>query len=209
MLNCEQFLDAIKPRRMQAGLRATCKMFQGGRRLSAGKGLRPRACSATISGRQCGTEYMVLGAGNEHARWSSNPSPKGSVMQLHRRRALSRLQLPDALSLRQTRLLHHAASRMQSCTLPGPALFRSARHLTCSVLSGVMLRRLLSSGNIVNWDKNYGSTERMKAQEQHPQDRAPAREKVRMRDLAAKFPASANQAWGCNAAAQAREHVYP
>jgi hypothetical protein len=73
----------------------------------------------------------------------------------------------------------------------------------------VVLRRLLSSGNIVNWDKNYGSTERMKVQEQHPQDRAREREKARMRDLAAGLE-SANQAWGCDAAAaaaQAREHV--
>lgn len=49
----------------------------------------------------------------------------------------------------------------------------------------------------------------MKVQEQHPQDRAREREKARMRDLAAGLE-SANQAWGCDAAAaaaQAREHV--
>lgn len=47
--------------RVKAMFRATCKMFQGGRRLRAGKRLSSRACFATISGRQCGTEYIVLG----------------------------------------------------------------------------------------------------------------------------------------------------
>lgn len=57
------FCNQVSPElgRVQAVFRATCKMFQGGRRLRAGKRISSRACSATIFGRQCGTEYIVLG----------------------------------------------------------------------------------------------------------------------------------------------------
>lgn len=150
---------------------AVCKMFQGGRRLRAGKRLSSRACSATTSRRQGGT--VALRPGNEHVRWTRSPSCPGT--QLQPRRALSRLQLPDALGLPQTNLLQRAVSRMQYCTLPGPALFRSARHLTCSVLSGVVLRRLLSSGNIVNWDKKlwfYRKNEDPRTTPMRPRSRA-------------------------------------
>lgn len=180
-------------------------MFQGGRRLGAGKRLFPRP-----------PLQPSLGASVAQSTWSwglemnTQDDPETHLQRPRHGTAASanlfRLQLPDALSLRQTRLLQRAASRMQSCTLPGPAFFRSARHLTCSVLSGVVLRRLLSSGNIVNWNKNYGSTEKMMVQEQHPRDLARAREKVRVRDHNPRQPIRLG---GCDAAAQAREHVCP
>ncbi|KAK2091059.1 hypothetical protein P7K49_030343 [Saguinus oedipus] len=41
--------------------------------------------------------------------------------------------------------------------LPGPARFRATGPLTCSALSGVVLSRLLSSGNILSsWDYRSG-----------------------------------------------------
>lgn len=52
---------------------AVCKMFQGGRRLRAGKRLSSRACSATTSRSQSGTEYMALRPGNEQVRWTRKP----------------------------------------------------------------------------------------------------------------------------------------
>lgn len=154
-------------------------MFQGVRRLRAGKRLSSRACSAATSGRQGSTEYMVPGTENEHARWSRSPSSTGPGTQLQLRPSPFQTTIPRCPRFTAAAPAPPRRSRMQSCTLPGHAFFRAARHLTCSVLSGVMLRRLLSSGNIMNWDKNDGSTGRMKAQEQRPEDRARTRESAR------------------------------
>lgn len=206
MLNCEQFLDTIRTRKS-----ASNNSVQPGKcsRVEGDSG----QARGSFLGHLCNHPWAPVwhrvhgpGGWNRTRKMIQKPIFQRPRHGTAASANLSRLQLPDALSLRQTRLLQRAASRMQSCTLPGPAFFRSARHLTCSVLSGVVLRRLLSSGNIVNWDKNYGSTEKMMVQEQHPRDLARACEKVRVRDHNPRQPIRLG---GCDAAAQAREHVCP
>lgn len=91
----------------------------------------------------------------------------------------------------QPRQPHRAAFRMQSlCTLPGHAPFRAARHLTCSVLSGVVLRRLLSSGNIVNWGEELGLYREHEDRKTTPAEALLARDKVSTRDPAPRVSQS-------------------
>lgn len=86
---------------------------------------------------------------------------------------------------------HRAAFRMQCfSTLPGHAPFRAARHLTCSVLSGVVLRRLLSSGNIVNWGEELGLYREHEDRKTTPAEALLARDKVSTRDPAPRVSQS-------------------